>query len=129
MRKGAIAAALLLTACMTESGMSPRQAADQRALAEARAVGAPESCVQTSRIRETRVRDDQTIDFIMIDGRVMRNRLPIECNGLHFEDRFAYRTSIDRLCSVDTITVLQTGGINGPTCGLGSFQPVELPRR
>ena len=129
MRMSSITAALLLTACATESGMTPRQAANQRALAEARPVGAPENCILRNRIRDVRVRDDQTIDFYMLDGRVMRSRLPYECSGLAFEERFAYRTSLDRLCSVDTITVLHSSGVNGPTCGLGTFQQVDLSER
>jgi hypothetical protein len=129
MRKSSVAAALLLAACATQSGMTPHQEANQRALAEARPVGAPQTCLLRSRIRDVRVRDDQTIDFIMLDGRVMRSRLPNECDGLAFEERFAYRTSLDRLCSVDTITVLHSSGVDGPTCGLGTFQQVELTER
>jgi len=129
MRKSFVATALLLAACATSSGMMTRREADQRALAEARPVGAPENCLLRSRIRDARVRDDQTIDFYMLDGRVMRSRLPNTCDGLGFEERFAYRTSLDRLCSVDTITVLHSSGVNGPTCGLGTFQQVELPQR
>jgi hypothetical protein len=38
---------------------------------------------------------------------------------------------LSRLCSVDIITVLHSGGggQRGASCGLGAFQPVELPRR
>ncbi len=52
--------------------------------------------------------------------------LPNGCPGLGFEERFAYKTTIGQLCSTDIITVLRTGGINGPSCGLGEFVPVEL---
>ena len=101
----------------------------ERALTEARTAGEPEDCVQINRIRNTRVRDERTIDFFMNGGKVMRNTLPYECPGLAFEDRFAFETSLSRLCSVDTITVLQSGVGRGASCGLGSFQPVELPER
>ena len=87
--------------------------------------GKPESCVQLSDIRETRVRDDRTIDFYMRGHRVYRNTLPSECPQLGFEQRFAYETSLDKLCSVDIITVLQEPGVTrGASCGLGEFQPV-----
>ncbi|WP_114953851.1 hypothetical protein [Sphingosinicella terrae] len=129
MKHLAVILALLTPACMTEEGQTPRQAANQRALVEARPVGEAQDCVQINRIRTTRVRDAQTIDFEMIDGSILRNRLPFACPGLRFEERFSYRTSLPRLCSVDTITVLQSDGRRGASCGLGQFQPVELPRR
>ena len=129
MKRLAIAALLVATGFVTGNA-TPRDEANQRALTEARTTGEPEDCVQINRIRNTRVRDERTIDFFMNGGRVMRNTLPYECPGLAFEDRFAFETSLSRLCSVDTITVLQTGGImRGATCGLGTFQPVELPER
>ena len=90
------------------------------------AVGEPVDCVQTSRIDNTRVYDDSTIDFEMIDGTRYRNTLPVRCNGLGFEERFSYRTTIGRLCDLDTITVIRSGGPDGPTCGLGDFVPVQL---
>ena len=89
------------------------------------AVGEPESCISTSRIDTTRVHDDHTIDFVLTDGTIYRNTLPTGCSGLGFEERFGYETTIGRLCSTDTITVLRSGGINGPTCGLGEFVPVR----
>ena len=82
--------------------------------------GRPVSCVQTNNIRNTRVHGDSVIDFHMNNGKVYRNTLPMSCPGLGFEERFMYRTSISQLCSVDTITVLQTPGLSqGATCGLG----------
>ena len=129
MSRISVAAALLLAACATQSGMTPHQATNQRALAEARPVGPPQNCVPLSRIRDSRVRDARTIDFYLVGGSVMRSRLPNECPGLTFEERFAYRTSLDQLCSVDTITVLHTDGTPGPSCQLGPFQPVDLAER
>ena len=98
---------------------------------QARSVGSAENCISLTRIRNTRVHDDRTIDFHMRGGRIYRNTLPYECNGLGREEAFSYRTSLSRLCSVDIITVVQTGGgaINGPSCGLGEFEPIELPER
>lgn len=98
---------------------------------QARSVGSSENCISLTRIRNTRVHDDRTIDFHMTGGRIYRNTLPYECHGLGREESFSYRTSLSRLCSVDIITVLQTGGgaINGPSCGLGEFEPIEFPER
>ena len=116
-----LAAVAALAACAAETDTT----AEIRAPAAA-AVGEPVNCIQTSRISTTRVHDDYTIDFEMLDNTIYRNTLPIRCGGLGFEERFGYQTTIGQLCSTDTITVLRSGGINGPTCGLGQFVPVRL---
>lgn len=109
-----------LSACTAEADR-----ADEIRAPAAVAVGEPVNCVQTNLIANTRVHDDRTIDFEMRGGTTYRNTLPNRCGGLGFEERFAYKTTIGQLCSTDTITVLRTG-MNGPTCGLGRFVPVEL---
>lgn len=87
--------------------------------------GKPVNCIQSSSIRETRVRDDKTIDFYMLGGQVYRNTLPQSCPELGFEERFGYTTSINQLCSVDIIHVIHsTPPMRGASCGLGAFQPI-----
>lgn len=91
-------------------------------------VGEAVSCIDTNRIDSTNIVSNNVIDFKMRGGKVFRNTLPFSCSGLVLEDRFSYRTSISRLCSVDTIRVLHSygGGLEeGVGCGLGKFQPVE----
>jgi hypothetical protein len=89
--------------------------------------GEPVNCVQTTQIRSTRVMDDQTIDFQMRNGKLLRNTLPHQCPGLGFAQAFSYRTSISQLCNVDIISVVQQGGgpVRGASCGLGQFAPVK----
>lgn len=103
--------------------------AERRAALKASFVpdGEPVDCVLISQIQETRVLDDQTIDFVMRNRQVFRNTLPNRCPQLGFEEAFGYRTSIAQLCRVDVITVIQTGGgpRTGATCGLGRFQPMK----
>lgn len=91
--------------------------------------GKPVSCINLSQIRNTVVRDDRTIDFIMSGGRVYRNELPNQCGSLGFDRAFSYSTSLTQLCNVDIITVLQNVGgglMPGASCGLGEFTPVKL---
>ena len=90
-------------------------------------VGTPKSCIQIISIRETRVRDDRTIDFYTNGNRVYRNVLPNSCPQLGFEERFSYTTSLSELCSTDIITVLYDAPSlsRGASCGLGQFQQVE----
>ena len=93
--------------------------------------GAAVSCIPLVQIRETRVRDDRTIDFMMTGRKVYRNTLPSACPSLGFEQRFSYATSLSRLCSTDIITVLYQAPYltPGASCGLGQFQPVTLAAR
>lgn len=125
-------AALPLAACTAQTGETdPATAAASASAAAsevpaARVIGEPVRCIQTSRIRNTRVHSDEVIDFEMAGGPDYRVTLPHSCPGLGFEKRFAYKTSIGQLCSTDIITVLRTGGIHGPSCGLSEFVPIEL---
>ena len=90
--------------------------------------GAPVACVTLTRIKEAKVRDGRTIDFIMRGGAVYRNTLDgAACPQLGSEKRFSYKVSGNQLCSVDVITVLAQPGVTpGASCGLGKFQPVTL---
>lgn len=119
MRQPLLAAVLLLAA-------TPGAAQRDR-IPDATPSGDPVDCVRLSDIRETRVRSDRVIDFYLNGRRVYRNTLPQSCPELGFEQRFAYKTSLSQLCSVDIITVLHGGPpMTGASCGLGRFQPVQL---
>ena len=99
---------------------------------KAEVVGAAESCVQLSQVRETRIRDDWTIDFVGNGDRVWRNTLTSRCPGLKSENAFTYETSLSQLCNVDIVYVLQNLGgrlQRGPGCGLGQFVPVKLEKK
>ena len=91
-------------------------------------VGEPVSCIPLAQIRETRVRDDWTIDFIGGGNRVWRNTLGSRCPGLRAEDAITYKTSLSQLCSTDIVYVLESaGGLHrGPSCNIGQFVPVRL---
>ncbi|QDZ08621.1 hypothetical protein FPZ24_15050 [Sphingomonas panacisoli] len=91
-------------------------------------VGEPVSCIQLNQLRETHVRSDQVIDFELTGKRIYRNTLDGACPSLGFEERFAYSVSNGQLCSTDLITVLQSTGGRGATCGLGKFQPVSIAK-
>ena len=110
-----------LAGCAAEADTTPRIDAPA-----AEIVGEPVRCIQTGRIDNTRVHDDYTIDFEMLGGDIYRNTLPNGCPQLGFDRRFAYELTTNRLCSSDTITVLQSGGVGAPTCALGQFVPVNL---
>jgi len=94
--------------------------------AKIRPVGDAVDCIPLHSIRNTRVRDDRTIDFYMDGRKVYRNTLPNSCPQLGFEEKFSYKTSLSQLCSVDIITVLHSAPLmSGASCGLGKFQPIS----
>lgn len=123
-------AALSLGACAPKGGASSWAANGHAAdVPAATPAGKAVSCIQITAIRESRVRDDWTIDFRTGGDTWYRNSLPYRCSNLGFERAFSYSTSLSQLCNVDIITVFRNGG--GPTgplgsCGLGMFQPVKL---
>ena len=97
----------------------------------AKVVGEPQSCIPINQIRESRIRDDSTIDFIGNGNRVWRVSLPNNCPGLKSENKFTYETSLTQLCSTDIIYVLHDYGgrlERGAGCGLGQFVPIELAK-
>ena len=107
---------------------APGMASQKRPVPEATPAGKPVSCLSLTQIRETHVRSDDVIDFYVGGGKVYRNTLPHKCPGLGFEERYSHKTSLNEICSVDTITVLQSGLTQGASCGLGEFQPVTLAK-
>lgn len=121
---------IILGAILLTAAWAPAAGARGREIPVATPAGAPVDCLPLNAIRETRVRDDRTIDFYAIGGKVYRNTLPNSCPELGFNEGFSYSTSISRLCSVDIITVLRNlGGLQrGASCGLGKFQPVTLAK-
>ncbi|MBK6706557.1 MAG: hypothetical protein IPG54_03370 [Sphingomonadales bacterium] len=113
------------SAALSGGSVSERRA---KALAAYEPVGEAISCVTLSQVRSSKVIDDRTIDFKMSNGKVYRNTLPHSCPGLASEERFSHHTSLNQLCSVDTIRVLQSFGSGlheGAGCGLGKFQPMQ----
>ncbi len=122
--KKLLTAAAVVACAITTASAAPR---DRKAPPPAAEDGKPVSCVQLTNIRNTKVHGDSVIDFHMNNGKVYRNTLPMSCPSLGFEERFLYKTSIGQLCNVDIITVLQSPGLSqGPSCGLGKFQPVKI---
>jgi hypothetical protein len=84
-------------------------------------------CISVTRITRTEVLDEQTILFHMRGQQTYGNYLPSECPGLDEQSRFTYETSTGKLCSNDTITLLERGHQLrlGITCRLGKFLPAS----
>lgn len=126
MNKGKnITRALLLCLVMLDQ---VRAAEDDALLKAMENTDAAERCISLSRIDNTRILDNSNILFYMLGNKIYLNNLPHRCPGLKSAGTYMYRTSIDRLCNVDFITVLRSSGGGyspGAGCGLGLFFPVE----
>jgi hypothetical protein len=84
-------------------------------------LGKKENCIDISRIKQSRVLDDQTILFEMRGGEIYLNRLPVRCVSLKIAGGFSYATSIDKLCKQDIIKVVQPSSAPATTCSIGEF--------
>ena len=84
-------------------------------------LGEKEMCLETARIKETRILDDQTILFEERGGAFYLNRLPVRSPGLKIAGGFSYSTSIAKLCRQDSIKVISPGSAPTSTALLGEF--------
>ena len=95
---------------------------------EESAPGDPVDCINIARIRSTEVISEKYILFRTRGGTDYVNVLPRNCRSLARNKAFMYKTSIHKLCDLDTITVLNNfsfGFSHGPRCGLGKFSPIS----
>lgn len=116
----AVATAIVAVSAVAQNDVSDVEGAFDRT---------PQDCVLVSSIDETDAVDDQNLIFRMRGNKVFRNTLPRKCPGLERENRIAYEARNSRLCSIDTITVLEqrfgVGLQGGFTCRLGEFVPLS----
>ncbi|WP_339861173.1 DUF6491 family protein [Paremcibacter congregatus] len=121
---GKILTSVIAVAVMTSSGFAKDDKEDKvaKALEKYTKTGKVENCVSLNRIDSTQVIDDSHILFKMKGKQAYLNKLPHRCARLGFEKSFSYKVHTSQLCKIDIITVFDsTGGIQGPSCGLGKF--------
>ena len=85
-------------------------------------------CVSLARIQSTDIIDKQHILFRLTGKDLYVNTLPRACPGLTKDKPYMYRTSLNKLCNLDMITVLEQapfGLTAGASCGLGTFEPID----
>jgi hypothetical protein len=126
MKPGIVFAAAIVPLCCA-CAEEPDSAASQSRAPAVEVLGEPVDCVLVSRIQNTVVHDDFTIDFRLTGGDVLRNTLPTRCPRLGFEQRIAYEVHGGQLCRREMISVIQPGAAGpGPRCQLGAFVPVRV---
>jgi hypothetical protein len=125
-----VGAALLLAAAAAfgaEEGREASEATEPK----------PVHCIDLIRIQDSDIIDNRHMLFRMVNGDLYLNTLPHACPGLRKNDPYMLRTSLNRMCDLDIITVLYTNGWGftpGASCGLGMFEKVteeqvEMVRR
>ena len=91
--------------------------------------GADETCLNLSHVRDSDPLDDHAIMFELRGGDMYLNELDGRCTGLERERRFSYKTSQNKICKGDIITVTDNFGNFRGSCSLGAFEkisPIEL---
>lgn len=94
------------------------------------AAGAKSSklCLGLLQIDNIEYKDNRNIVFKMVNGDYYVNQLPYSCPNLSMNNAIMYKTSLNELCNLDIITVLDTigGGYEQVgACGLGKFKPIS----
>ena len=88
----------------------------------------PERCLQLSRLETTDVLNNHQILFETAGKHYYLNTLPYPCPTLRRDSTLLFRTSIDMVCDVDVVTVLEEFGWGlqpQASCGLGKFVPLD----
>jgi hypothetical protein len=118
-------AAAASAASIMLAGSSLAASSAESKLAQYQPTGKKVSCIETYQIQETDVIDNQHVLFRTSGNTYYMNQLPNRCSGLKIQDGFSYSLrGVNKLCNVDVITPVKTGGaIYGP-CPLGEFEEV-----
>jgi hypothetical protein len=85
-------------------------------------------CLTLSRVKNVDILDNKHLVFQTGVNDFYLNTLPYACNGLRLNDSFLYSTSINQICNVDVISVLNKTGPGyqtGASCGLGFFVAID----
>ena len=94
-------------------------------LASYEKTGESVSCLSLPRVKDTDPLDDHAILFEVRGGDVFLNELNGVCAGLGRNKRFSYKTTQNRICRGDIITVSDPVGNSIGSCSLGGFEALS----
>jgi len=97
----------------------------EKALVKYDRTGEMKSCVSPSRIRHTRVVDNEHIIFEMRGSKVYLNTLPRNCPRLGYHKSIKYTVRAGSLCKNDIFEVFDSAGLTGTSCSFGAFEKLE----
>lgn len=118
---------LTLAACAGSSAnRAPEIAAALEQLQSREDYARTERCLSTHQYRSVEVLDENHLLFTGTSrDRLWLNKLRSRCPGLRRNDTLAFELRNNRLCNLDTATVVDRFLFwerTGPTCSLGEFQ-------
>lgn len=97
-------------------------------LLDGRTAGAPVDCINLRDIQSTQVLDGTAIVYEGYGGRLYVNRPPMGAESLRGDDILVTKSWSDRLCSVDTVRLVDRGArFQRGFVGLGHFIPYARP--
>lgn len=94
------------------------------AVAEYDTTGDVVSCIPLKQVRVSDAIADDAIIFTLNNGDVYLNKLRGTCIGLARNDRFSLKTTQNKICRGDILTVSNPVGVDMGSCGLGDFEAV-----
>lgn len=100
------------------SESSADEPAKEYSTRELRAWGIAGDCIESHRIRNIRFRDDETAIIQVTGGKQVLMTLERRCPGIRSRG-FLHQTRINRLCTSDSLRVIDTGSI----CMIRDFTP------
>jgi len=101
----------------------------EKALQKFERTGEMEKCVTHSRIRHTRVVDDNHIIFELSGGNYYLNTLPRKCHSLGFHQGIKYTVRGSTVCYREMFSVLDGSSVMGPMCNFGQFEKLEKQKK
>ena len=98
-------------------------------LLEGRVAGEPVSCIDTHRIRSSRIIDRTAIVYELSGGQLYVNRPEAGASSLDRFDVMVTRQFASRLCDVDVVELVDSGGrMTTGLVFLGDFVPYARPQ-
>lgn len=119
----AAAGILAYAAAAKEEGSAP---ADAPALKSYERTGTFETCLDSNRIRYSRILNNHQILFEMTGGEVYLNE-PLACPGLNKSYALVYTANPNHLCNTTVVTLIEPGSPvpQRGGCGLGRFEKLK----
>ena len=106
----------------TTAGQADNGQAEAASLAGLEKTGETTNCLPLQSIRDTDIISDTAIIYTVTGGQKYINELNGSCTRLAREGRFSYKTTQNRACSGDILSVTDEFGTFLGSCSLGDFE-------
>ena len=115
-----LAAGLVATPALAKERLTEEQKLDKHL--EGRVAGAPVDCISLSSINDTRVFDGTAVVY-RVGSTLYVNRPDNGARALRDRDIMVFKTSTNRLCSIDVLEMRDQSGFYSGSVFLGEFVP------